>query len=99
MVAERRPNGHISEGVMNEYLENLYIYIMDHKFGEINERIDYLVVKREREEAERALTSILTEEEKELFDHYLEQENTVYSLELRHIFSLGFSTALRLSHS
>ena len=83
---------------MDEYMECLYLYVMDHKFGEINERIDYLALKQEREEAEKALTAALTEKEKELFYRYLERENTVYSLELRQIFSLGFSTALRLSH-
>ena len=73
---------------MNEYEECLYTYAMDQKFKELYERMDYLTLERERREAEEALAS---------FCRYLEQENAVYSLELRHAFSLGFSAAIRLT--
>ena len=82
---------------MNEYEECLYAYAMDQKFKELYERMDYLTLERERREAEEELAEKLTEEARASFCRYLEQENAVYSLELRHAFSLGFSAAIRLT--
>ena len=81
---------------MNEYEECLYDYVMEHKFRELGERIEYVLVRKARDDGEQTLREVLTGEEKTLFSRYLEQESAVYSLELRHIFSLGLSLGARL---
>ena len=53
-------------------------------------------MRKARDDGKQTLREALTGEEKALFSRYLEQESAVYSLELRHIFSLGLSLGARL---
>ena len=82
---------------MSEYEECLYDYVMEHKFRELGERIEYVLVRKARDDGEQTLREALTGEEKVLFSRYLEQESAVYSLELRQIFSLGLSLGAHFS--
>ena len=52
---------------MNEYEECLYDYVMEHKFRELGERIEYVLVRKARDDGEQTLREALTGEEKALF--------------------------------
>ena len=82
---------------MTEYEECLYDHVMEHRFRELGEQMAYILVRKARDDAEKELKELLTGQQRTLFFRYLEQESAVYSLELRHIFSLGLSTGSRLS--
>ena len=52
---------------MSEYQECLYDYGMEHKFRELGERIEYILVKKTRDDIEKELSDQLDGEEKDSF--------------------------------
>ena len=71
---------------MTELQECLYQYISDRQYPALQKDEEYMSAQLIRNEAENVLSSGLTEEQKRLFSQYMDEENHLVSLELRHIF-------------
>lgn len=59
---------------------------MDDRDEALQEDYAYILVRRQRDEAEDRLTASMTEEQKELFSQYMDEENRIVGIEFRHVF-------------
>ena len=71
---------------MNSLEEHLYSYLMDHIYKTEQTDSEYQLARELRDVAEKELCASLTSLQKQQFSHYLDQENHLSSLELRHMF-------------
>ena len=71
---------------MTELQECLYQYISDRQYPALQKDEEYMSAQLIRNEAENVLSAGLNEEQKRLFSQYMDEENHLVSLELRHIF-------------
>ncbi len=82
---------------MREYEEWLYEYIMEKRFRELYDDREYQILREIRRRAEETLETALTEEQRELFHTYEEQENAVDAAEMRHVFRESLVLGVRMS--
>lgn len=80
---------------MTTLQECLYQHISDEQYPALQKDREYIVAQRIRDEAEKALSAELTEEQKRMFNQYMDEENHLVSLQLRHL----FQETLRMAHS
>lgn len=80
---------------MTTLQECLYQHISDEQYPALQKDREYIVAQRIRDEAEKALSAELTEEQKRMFNQYMDEENHLVSLRLRHL----FQETLRMAHS
>ena len=80
---------------MTTVQEWLYQHISDEQYSALQKNKEYIAAQRIRDEAEKALSAELTEEQKRMFDQYMDEENRLVSLQLRHL----FQETLRIAHS
>ncbi len=71
---------------MTKLQECLYQYISDERFHALQADEEYIAAQRVRNEAEEELSVKLTTEQRELFNQYMDEENHLTSIHLRHIF-------------
>lgn len=80
---------------MTTLQECLYQHISDEQYPALQKDREYVAAQRIRDEAEKALSAKLTEDQKQLFRQYMDDENCLVSLQLRHL----FQETLRMAHS
>lgn len=80
---------------MTTLQECLYQHISDEQYPALQKDREYIAAQRIRDEAEKALSAELTEEQKRMFNQYMDEENHLVSLRLRHL----FQETLRMAHS
>ena len=80
---------------MTALQEYLYQYIADKQYPDLQNNPEYISAQRMRDEAEKALSDGLTKEQQRLFSRYMDEENHLVSLQLRHF----FLETLRMAHS
>ena len=85
---------------MTKLHECLYQYIAEERFSILKEDKEFAAVEKRRDEVEERLSSGLTEEQRRLFSRYMDEENYLTSLHLRHIFqeTLQIAHELLISH-
>ena len=71
---------------MTKLQECLYQYIAEDRYPDLMEDEAFMMVRRQLNEAEERLTASMTSEQKRLFNRYMDEENHIISLQLRHIF-------------
>ena len=71
---------------MTKLQECLYQYISDEQFPILQADAEYIEAQRIRDKAEKELSVKLTTEQRELFSQYMDEENRLTSIHLRHIF-------------
>ena len=71
---------------MTELQECLYQYIADKEYLDLKSNPEYVSAERMRDEAERVFSQGLTKEQQCLFSRYMDEENYLVSLQLRHFF-------------
>lgn len=71
---------------MTKLQEYLYDYITDEQFSNLRKDGEYVRAQRARDAAEKRLSALLTAEQQELFSAYMDEENRLASIELRHVF-------------
>lgn len=71
---------------MTKLQERLYQYIAEDRFANLMADEAFIMVRRQRNEAEERLTASMTGEQKRLFSRYMDEENHIVSLQLRHMF-------------
>ena len=71
---------------MTKLQECLYQYISDEQFPILQADLEYIAAQWMRDEAEEELSVKLTAEQWELFNQYMDEENRLTSIHLRHIF-------------
>ncbi len=71
---------------MTKLEECLYQYIAEERYAEFQEEEAYRIVSRQRDKLEERLMEGMTEEQKKLFNRYLDEENHIVSIHARHIF-------------
>ena len=71
---------------MTKLQERLYQYIAEDRYANLMEDEAFIMVRRQLNEAEERLTASMTSEQKHLFSRYMDEENHIISLQLRHIF-------------
>lgn len=79
---------------MTALQECLYQYIYDKQYPALEKDQEYISVQRTRDEVERTLSEGLTEEQMRLFSQFMDEENHLVSLQLRHM----FQETLRIAH-
>lgn len=71
---------------MTKLQERLYQYIAEDRYADLTADEAFIIVRRQLNEAEARLTASMTGEQKHLFSRYMDEENRIVSLQLRHIF-------------
>ena len=71
---------------MTKLQERLYQYIAEDRYADLMADEAFMIVRRQLNEAEEQLTASMTSEQKRLFNRYMDEENHIISLQLRHIF-------------
>lgn len=71
---------------MTKLQERLYQYIAEERYCILQSDAAFLSALRARNEAEARLSAGLTAEQKRLFSRYMDEENHLASLQLRHVF-------------
>lgn len=71
---------------MTKLQECLYQYISDEQFSILQADEEYIAVQRTQNETGKELSAKLTAEQRELFNQYMDEENHLTSIHLRHIF-------------
>lgn len=71
---------------MTKLQEHLYQYIMEDRYPALEEDEDYRLVWQNRNQAEERLIAALTEEQRHLFNRYMDEENYLAGLQQRHVF-------------
>ena len=71
---------------MTKPQERLYQYIAEDRYADLMADEAFIMVWRQRNEAEERLTAGMTSEQKHLFSRYMDEENHIISLQLRHMF-------------
>ena len=71
---------------MTKLEERLYQYIAEDRYAKLMEDEAFIMVRRQLNEAEERLTASMTSEQKHLFCRYMDEENHIISLQLRHTF-------------
>lgn len=71
---------------MTKLQECLYQYISDEQFSILQADEEYIAVQRMQNETGKELSAKLTAEQRELFNQYMDEENHLTSIHLRHIF-------------
>ena len=80
---------------MTDLQECLYQYIADKQYPDLENDPEYVSAQRVRDGAERALSASLTKEQLRLLSQYMDEENNLVSLQLRHF----FQETLRMAQS
>lgn len=80
---------------MTALQECLYQFISDMQYPALQKDQEYTSAQQLLNEAEKALTAGMTEEQLQLFSKYMDEENNLVSLQLRHF----FQETLRMAHS
>lgn len=80
---------------MTALQECLYQHISDEQYPALQKDKEYIAAQRIRDAAEKALSAELTEHQKQLLIQYMDEENCLVSLQLRHI----FEETLRMAHN
>ena len=71
---------------MTKLQQYLYHYIVEDRCASLTENEAYRLVRRQRNEAEDQLTAALSDEQQRLFYQYMDQENYIVDMQLRHVF-------------
>jgi len=71
---------------MTTLQNQLYEYIEDKRFPALQSNGEFLLARKQREEAEEKLTANLTEEQTQLFLNYTDADNLLDSVLLRYVF-------------
>ena len=71
---------------MTKLQECLYQYITDEQFPILQADEEYIEAQRMQNETEKKLSVKLTAEQRELFNQYMDEENHLTNIHLRHIF-------------
>lgn len=71
---------------MTKLQEHLYQYIMEDRYSALQEDEAYLMAWRKCRRAEAKLTAALTKEQQRLLSRYMDEENYLASIQLRHVF-------------
>lgn len=71
---------------MTKLQARLYQYIAEERFSSLQEDKEYIAVKKMRDEAEKRLSSGLTKEQRRLLSRYMDEENCLAALQMRHVF-------------
>jgi len=71
---------------MNTLREYLYQYISDERFSALESDGEYIQAEQMRNTAEKKLSAELTAEQRQLFSSYMDEENRLASIQLRHVF-------------
>lgn len=71
---------------MTKLQECLYQYISDEQFFILQADEEYVAAQQVQNETEKELSAKLTAEQRELFNQYIEEENHLTSIHLRHTF-------------
>ena len=71
---------------MTKLQECLYQYIDEERCASLTENEAYRLVRRQRDIAEERLTAALSDEQQRLFNQYMDQENYIVDMQLRHVF-------------
>ena len=79
---------------MTKLHECLYQYIAEERFSVLKEDKEFAAIEKMRDEAEAQLFSGLTEEQWQLFNRYMDKENYLTALHLRH----NFPGTLQIAH-
>ena len=77
---------------MTKLQERLYQYIAEDRYADLMADEAFMIVRRQLNEAEERLTASMTSEQKHLFSRYMDEENHIISLQLRHIFRETLAT-------
>lgn len=80
---------------MTALQECLYQYISEKQYPALKNDPEYITAQQTRNDAEKALSEGLTSEQRQLFSQYMDEENHLFSLQLRHF----FQETLRMTHS
>ena len=73
----------------------LYQYIADKQYLDLQNDPEYVSAQQMCDKAERIFSAGLTKEQQRLFSQYMDEENHLFSLQLRHF----FLETLRMAHS
>lgn len=71
---------------MTKLQARLYQYIAEERFSSLQEDKEYIAVRKMRDEAEKRLSSGLTEEQLRLLNQYIDEANCLAALHIRHVF-------------
>ena len=71
---------------MTALQQRLYDYIQDDRYSALQSDEEFLLAQKLRDEAEKKLTSWMTEEQFQLFIQYTDAENCLDSVHLRYVF-------------
>lgn len=71
---------------MTKLQERLYQYIEEERFSALQEDKKYITAQKLRDEAEKRLSSGLTEEQRRLLSQYMDEANCLAALHIRHVF-------------
>ena len=71
---------------MTKLQECLYQYISEERFSVVKADAEFIAAQRMRDQAEKKLSDGLTAEQRRLFSRYMDEENRLAGIHLRHIF-------------
>ena len=71
---------------MTKLHECLYQYIAEERFSVLKEDKEFAAIEKMRDEAEKRLSSGLTKEQRHLLSRYMDEENCLAALQMRHVF-------------
>ena len=71
---------------MTNLQECLYQYISEERFSVLKADAEFIAAQRMRDQTEEELSAGLTMEQRRLFSQYMDEENRLDSIHLRHIF-------------